>query len=517
MALAVFFHGYRLDGKVYWHDEVYTSIRAAGYLRHEIGDEIFRDRTLRPSELLTYQAIKPGSSFQDTIRSLAVEDPQHPPLYFLMQRWWQQLFGSSITTARSLSVIFSLLALPLMYWLSLELFSSSLAAWFSTLLLAFSPFDILFAQEARQYSLLTMFTILSSWLLLRAMRLPDRANLNWGIYGVASAGGLYTHPFFGLTLIAHGIYVLIRQVLMPPTRFSLGSGVGRGRSPLKPYLFAMGITILLFAPWLWVIVSNFGRALATTDWANVFPGYITLIKFWILSFTALFIDLDFGFDNPLTFWLRLPYTLLILVSGYWVGRRSPTKVWLFVLLLTLVPFLLLALPDVLLGSSRSAVSRYLIPCFPGVQLIVGFWLADMWDRMRRSLWLGITGLLLVGSLTSILLSAHSTTWWNKSLSYFNGEIAAEVNGLTEPLLVSDEGDSWTNLGDLISISYLLNEQVRLQLLSQPTQVDLNTMVERTENIVFFHPSSSLKEQLQAKGLELEDLDDKELLQFVKGS
>lgn len=507
MALAVFLHGYRLDGKLYWHDEVYTSMRAAGYLRHEIGDEVFRDRLLSPSDLLAYQAIKPDSSAQDTIRSLAVEDPQHPPLYFLMARGWMQLFGSSIAASRSLAVLFSLLALPLMYWLSLELFSSPLAAWFATLLLALSPFDILFAQVARQYSLLTLFTILSSWLLLRAMRLPDRPLWNWGLYAIAATGGLYTQPFFGLTLIAHGAYVLARQVLMPPTRFALGSGAGKGRSPFRPFLLAMVATLLLFSPWLWVIISNFGRAMATTDWAAVFPGYAALIKFWVLSFTALFFDLDFGFNNPLTFWLRVPYGVLILVACYGVWRRSPSKTWLFILMIILVPFLLLALPDVLLGSKRSTVSRYLIPCFPGIQLAVGFWLAEGWARMRRSLWFGIAGLLLIGSLTSILVSAQANTWWNKDLSYFNAQVADYINTLPQPIVISEEGQYWTNLGDLISISYLLDERVQLLLLNQALYPEglLRRTLQSQADVLLFRPSPLLKTEVQSYGLRLDKL------------
>ncbi|MBD1912530.1 MULTISPECIES: glycosyltransferase family 39 protein [unclassified Leptolyngbya] len=512
MVVAVFLHTYRLDGKLYWHDEVYTSIRAAGYQRHEIGDEIFRDRLLHPSDLLAYQAIKPGSSSQDTIRSLAIEDPQHPPLYFLMQRWWMQMFGSSIAASRSLAVLFSLLALPGMYWLSLELFSSPLAAWLTTLLLALSPFDILFAQVARQYSLLTLFTILSSWFLLRALRLPERPFWHWGLYTSTAVGGLYTHPFFGLTLIAHGLYVLARQVLMPPTRFALGSGARKGRSPFRPFLLSMAAATLLFSPWLWVILSNFGRAMATTDWAAIFPGYVTLIKFWVLSFTALFFDLDFGFNNPVTFWLRVPYVLLILMSCYEVWRRSPSKIWLFILVMILVPFLLLVLPDLLLGNKRSTVSRYLIPCFPGVQLAVGFWLADSWARIRRSLWYSIAGLLLVGSLTSILVSSQANTWWNKDLSYFNGAIAEYINALPQPLVISDEGNDWTNLGDLISLSYLLKEQTQFLLLSPEARLSKPEMLSASKDVIYFRPSSRIKAQAEAYRIPLKGIIDNDIFQ-----
>ena len=66
-----------------------------------------------------------------------------------------------------LPVLISLISLPLMYGLGMELFGQRSVAWLATALLALSPVDILFAQTARQYSLLTLSVIGSSWLLLR--------------------------------------------------------------------------------------------------------------------------------------------------------------------------------------------------------------------------------------------------------------------------------------------------------------------------------------------------------------
>lgn len=207
LVLGVFFRFFNLEGKLYWHDEVYTTMRAAGFTRQEIDAELFQNRIFAAPELQKYQRLKPGSTPADTIRSLALEDPQHPPLFFLMARFWMQAFGSSLTASRTLPAILSLLALPLMYGLALELFASRMVAVLATALLALSPFDILFAQTARQYGLLTVMVIGSSFLLLRALRLKTWQN--WGLYALATLIGLYTHPFFGLTLIAQAVYVLL--------------------------------------------------------------------------------------------------------------------------------------------------------------------------------------------------------------------------------------------------------------------------------------------------------------------
>ncbi len=110
LALGVVFRFVNLNHKVYWHDETYISLRAAGYTRGEIDDELFQNRVINSSELQKFQRIKPGSTPLDTLRSLAVEDPQHPPLYFLMTRFWMQALGaplewtfrSPLTVTRSL-------------------------------------------------------------------------------------------------------------------------------------------------------------------------------------------------------------------------------------------------------------------------------------------------------------------------------------------------------------------------------------------------------------------------------
>lgn len=79
-----------------------------------------------------------------------------------------QAFGSSMLAFRLLPVLISLCSRPLMYLLGWELFVAREVAWFVVALLALSPIDILFAQTARQYSLLTLTVIGSSYLLLKA-------------------------------------------------------------------------------------------------------------------------------------------------------------------------------------------------------------------------------------------------------------------------------------------------------------------------------------------------------------
>ena len=497
--LGIGFRFFELDRKLYWHDEAYTSIRAAGFTRQQIDDELFQNRIIPAPELQKYQQIKPGSTEADTIRSLALEDPQHPPLYFLMARWWMQQFGSSLTASRSLPALLSLLSLPLMYALAQELFASNLTALLATALLALSPFDILFAQTARQYSLLTVLVIGSSWLLLRSLRLGGWQN--WVSYSLVSALGFYTHPFFSLTIVGHGVFVIAYWLFVKKRAVE-------GHVTNSQFFLAVIAALILYIPWIYVLATNLERASATTDWTRVSPGLLYLVKLWMLSLTALFFDLDFGFDNIWTYLLRLPFLLLIAVAIYQICRWTRSSTLLFILTSIFVPFLLLALPDLILGGKRSAVSRYLISCFPGVQLAVAYLLACYLKTQQR-FWQVILALVFTASIASCTVSAFSDTWWSKDLSYFNAEVAKNINkevianrSIKDTIVISDRGNDFTNMGDLLSLSYLLDKDVRLMLLSQSPDMELLTKYSAP---LVFRPSEKLRSALKRNQRRLEPI------------
>ncbi|XHX76583.1 MAG: glycosyl transferase family 39 [Stenomitos frigidus ULC029] len=542
IATGVVFRFVNLNHKVYWHDEAYTSLRAAGYTGQEIGQEIFQNQVFTPKELLRFQQIKPGSTPVDTVRSLAVEDPQHPPLYFLFHRVWVQwfgkpleaIFGSPITAPRLLPVLISLLSLPFMYALAQELFASQAIALLATAFLALSPFDILFAQVARQYSLLTLAVIASHYLLLRAIRLskvpktrsrdvlkrPPAAWQHWGLYALSLTIGFYTQPFFALTLIGHGVYMMLEAIA--------DGQRDRLQQRLAGFGLAVTAAIVLYAPWIIVMLQGFQRALDTTSWATAAAGFDYLVKLWTLSFTALFLDLDFGFNNPWTFVLRVPIVVLIGLAFYTLVQRSDRSVWLFVVTATVVPFLLLALPDLVLGSRRSAVSRYLIACYPSIQLAIAYligiklspkphYLSRIPTRstdvsrfrlrftpytrssINRWFWRSVLFTLFTASIASCTVSAAADTWWHNVPSYFNAAVARRVNLAPSPLVVSDRGDDFTNIADLLSLSYRLQPNVRLLLLNQEANWVITDSFESQidgATVFAFRPSNQLRQGLE---------------------
>ena len=95
IALGICFRFANIDKKVYWYDETVTSIRLSGYTKEDFSDLVSDSRVIKVADLQKYQQPEANKSLIDTIRSLAVENPEHPPLYFILARLWGQVFGYS--------------------------------------------------------------------------------------------------------------------------------------------------------------------------------------------------------------------------------------------------------------------------------------------------------------------------------------------------------------------------------------------------------------------------------------
>lgn len=82
LLLGIFFRFYNIDHKFYWFDETFTSLRISGYQESEVVKQVCNGQLLSVEDLLKYQQLGIDKSLIDTIKSLALEDSQHPPLYY---------------------------------------------------------------------------------------------------------------------------------------------------------------------------------------------------------------------------------------------------------------------------------------------------------------------------------------------------------------------------------------------------------------------------------------------------
>lgn len=449
LGLGIFFRLVNLDRKVYWQDETATSLRVAGHTKEEFTKLVFNGQEISVEELRQkYLYLNSGTSLRDTVNAFAAR-PEHSPLYYLMARFWAQWFGTSVAVMRSLPALISLLVFPSIYWLCLELFNSSLVGWIAVALIAVSPVHVLYAQEAREYSLWMLSIVLSSASLLRATRL--KTNLSWAIYAVTMALGIYSHLFFALVALGHGIYIVVIE------RFRLSKSA-------IAYLLAALAGLFTFLPWLWVMITYF---ISSTNRDRVMEPVEKkipvkyLLDEWFRNINRVFHDADLGSPNIIL-------VILAVFSIYFVCRHTPERAWLFILTLVGVTALTLGLPDLILGGRRSVRTRYLMPCYLGIELAVAYLLATQITtslKWRQKFWQIVMLLLISGGVISSVISSQAETSWNKnrSITKYYPEMAQIINQAESPLVVSDGSAT-----SILSLSYLLNPTVELKLVLQPT-------------------------------------------------
>ncbi|HET6818004.1 MAG TPA: glycosyltransferase family 39 protein [Mycobacteriales bacterium] len=211
-----------------------------------------------------------------------------PPLYYLLLHAWMKVFGTSSLAVRSLSGVFSVAALPLMWRVARHLGARRREAWVATLLLATNPFAIRYATETRMYSLVMLLWLLA-FLAFRRVWLEGGAR--WIAAAAVTSAALYLTHYWSLFFAAAvgvGALVVVRRQRAPALRVLLSLALGAlGLVPWLPsFLFQLRHT---GAPW--GSPPSFATPfLSPQDWAGAGPvGSDALLSFayYALALLAL--------------------------------------------------------------------------------------------------------------------------------------------------------------------------------------------------------------------------------------
>lgn len=429
IVVGVFFRFYHLDRKVYSDDEIFTSLRALGYTERSV---VERSPSIANSGDLRAVFNQPASAIRQSVSataaSLALEEPQHPPGYYALAHFWVRLFGSSSASIRSLSALIGLLVLPSIYWLCIELFRSRTAAWIGVALLAISPVEVLFSQEAREYSLWATSALLLSASFLRAMRV--KTILAWGFYGLSLGLGLYVYPLTGVLAIGHAVYLAAMQRSRPDGKAIFG------------FMVSLIAGTLLFVPWLLIMLGS--RDQIHRDLTTIEAGRSPLSGILRLAFGMFkldFVDLNILRSAGINFAFSLAAALLVAFALYHVCRNLEVRVWGFILVMIAASTLPLILGDVLFAGQRTAQTRYFVPFFLGMNLaIVGLFAAKLSSLSASSrmwqFWRAVLVIVIAGRVVSCAASARADTWWNK-WDEKSIAIAHTINQSPRPVVISD--------------------------------------------------------------------------------
>ncbi|MBD2345841.1 glycosyltransferase family 39 protein [Anabaena subtropica] len=489
LVMCILFRFVYIDRKVYSLDETYTSLRISGYTVAEVTPQIFNGRIISRENFTEFQRPNLNKNVNDIVMSLAVESPDKSPLYYIIARFWVEIFGNSVIVIRYLSALISLLVFPCLYLLCRELFNVTVSLpSLAIALMANSPMHLVYAQESREYILWLVTIILASTALLRAIRLQSIQKSDpfttWGIYVITLALSLYTCLWTIFVAIAHGVYVVLIAKL-------------RLTETVRSYFIATIFGFLAFFPWLMIVFAKFFQFILSSDGINNQDlNVIPLIPFLVVQISRSFFDLNIGLDNQINY-LISPFFLILLLYGiYFLYRTTNYQIWLFIITLIVVPALPLILPAISSGGLRLGSEPYLLPSYLGIQIIVAYLLATQMyngNLSQRRIWQFIIGLLIICGLVSSRVYYQADTWWNKGVSYGNPQIARFINQKSRPLLISNYSE--INYGNVFSLSYLLESKTRFQLM--PDQ-KLPNIPNNFTDIFLLNPTNAWRLQIANK-------------------
>jgi mannosyltransferase len=195
----------------------------------------------------------------------------HPPVYYVLLHFWALFFGTTEVGLRSLSAVFGVAALPLMYVLGREMYSQRVGL-YAALLLALSHFHIHYSQEARNYAYAVLVVILGMIGFVRYVKQFDSQSvpvLSWKLLAFFLLGNtliLYSH-FFALFVIAAQNVLVLSFALVRRDVF---------RRMWKSWLALQSLLLLLFVPWMEILYLQI-RAVKSGFWIDP-PNLMTLAE-----------------------------------------------------------------------------------------------------------------------------------------------------------------------------------------------------------------------------------------------
>ncbi|MDB5073651.1 MAG: hypothetical protein JWM87_4762 [Candidatus Eremiobacteraeota bacterium] len=369
------------DRRWVWQDEVTTMLHVAGRTGRDVG-------AAHPGTMgeLAAQLREPAAGGPSrVVAALAAEDAQHPPLYYLGQRLWNDAGGTAFGR-RSFSIVLGGLAVLAVGWFAFVL-SGARAAAFSVALAAVSPFLVLYGQQMREYGLWCALVAASSAALVLAAR---RGGLRaWALYAALSAAALWTSPLSLLLAPAQAIY----------------AAYAGGRARLVQCAAAYAAALAAFAPWIAVMYGQRAAIAASNAWSSTpYPAASLAAK---MLFTAASSFTDLAYAHRLGIVAGAVVLAAIAAAAVSLARdQRATAVALGAIAATtaLLPFVL----DIVAGSHRSSSSRYLGPLVIAIVVAAGSVLA----RMRPRFAAPAAALLILTGAASSAIATSSPVWWD---------------------------------------------------------------------------------------------------------
>ncbi len=220
----------------------------------------------------------------------------HPPLYYLVVRYWSLVFGVTEISLRVPSIIFGLLTIYVVYLIAKEI----KLKWpiVPALFLATSGLHVYYSQEARMYM---MVTFLVTFLIYSYIK------KNWILFSI----------LLPLIFLTDYVSILILPVLFLFTFFNF-------RSESRKFLMSCTPFFIVFVSWLPYLSKQLaaGMSLKESAWWNIL-GPVTFKNVALIP--TKFMIGRVSIDNKLIYALVIIFISIIFI--YVIGKAKNKLMW----------------------------------------------------------------------------------------------------------------------------------------------------------------------------------------------
>jgi mannosyltransferase len=328
---------------------------------------------------------------------------EHPPVWILLMHFWSRFFGQVEATLRAPSALAGVLVVPMTWQVAKTAWqgrAGRMARLLAAALAATSPILILYSQEARMYSLVTLLAVASVYLAMRllgrhsAVHLACFVLVNWLMLGL--------HYYSALLIAIEAVFLLACAL---PRQLR---GTSHRRRSAGEVALAAGLSALPFLLWAW-LAPGFRT---TVDVVLSAAGAAGRTPFSFLD--GWWRDVSFGSvrwqpTRAAAGYLLLPFLLAGVVTAFRKGEAqadagSPAPGIRWGIL-----FVLIVVVPVLAGLALAGgmLTRYILWVVPFAYLLVALGIRVAWRLWRPA---GIAGLLVAGLVAGLGLHSYFTTY-----------------------------------------------------------------------------------------------------------
>ncbi len=333
----------------------------------------------------------------------------HPPLYYILLHFWLNWLPKNEFNVRLLSVLSSVLTLPVIYFFGSHIFTKK-AGLLAAFLAALSPFQILYSQEARMYPLLALTAVLSLYFFSLAL-LEDKT-LFWAGWVLLAVAALYTHYFALFLLPVYFLFFILhhRQYQRVKNKF----------------LILFSCIIAAFLPWVPILLWQLSRGgrewLSLPDLAALFrtlhifllndfrlPGRGEDIFFLLLGATVFFL-LRYNYKKVKGEASLVILYLIVPVLVSYLATKYVTPVFAYRYLSIAAPALYILLGGAFLPEGSKKRKKFL-------------------EKFSRYLRTGIVALIIIALFFAlhhhlVNVSGRSRQEWRRAVSFVNNTVGA---------------------------------------------------------------------------------------------